>query len=308
MYFWEIMAPEYREPVKARGLARLAGGSLASRYEVQILTKHGENRWIDLSSTLMRYQGKPSVLSAAMDITQRMNTEKELERAKAQAELYVDFMSHDISNMNQAMMGYLELALDNLGSEGIERVMINDSIEVIKNSSHLIDNVKKLRRLQTGDIYPKTIDVGKVLTELKEEYEKTPNRDIAIHYTAAGGCYVKADEMLKDALSNLVGNAVKHSTGALTINLYLDKVQLGDRSYYKISVEDNGPGIPNELKNKLFWEVTKVSLKGIRRGIGLQLVKTFIDTFNGSVWVEDRVQGDYTKGARFVVMLPATGL
>lgn len=308
MYFWDIMAPEYREQVKARGLARLAGGSLAPRYEVKIVTKQGENRWIDLSSTLMRYQGKPSILSSAMDITQRMNTERELERSKAQAELYVDFMSHDISNMNQAMMGYLELALDNLRSEGVERVMINDSIEVIKNSSHLIDNVKKLRRLQTGDIYPKTIDVGKVLTELKEEYEKTPNRDITIHYTAVSGCYVKTDEMLKDVLSNLVGNAIKHSTGTLTINIYLDKVQLTDRSYYKITVEDNGPGIPDELKNKLFWVITKGSLKGIRRGIGLQLVKTFVDTFNGSVWVEDRVQWDYTKGARFVVMLPAAEL
>lgn len=253
----------------------------------------------------MRYQGKPSVLSAAMDITQRKNTERELERAKAQAELYVDFMSHDISNMNQAIMGYLELALDNLGSVDLERVMINDSIEVIKNSSHLIDNVKKLRKLQTGDIYPMRIDVGKVLAELKEEYEKTPNRDITINYRPVTGCFVRVDDMLKDVLSNLVGNAVKHSTGAVTINMYLDKVQLTDRSYYKIIVEDTGPGIPDELKSKLFWEITKGSLKGIRRGIGLQLVKTFVDTFRGSVWVEDRVHGDYTKGARFVVMLPA---
>jgi signal transduction histidine kinase len=40
-------------------------------------------------------------------------------------------------------------------------------------------------------------------------------------------------------------------------------------------------------------------------GIGLYLVKSLVDSYNGRVWVEDRVPGDHTKGARFVVMLPA---
>jgi signal transduction histidine kinase len=40
-------------------------------------------------------------------------------------------------------------------------------------------------------------------------------------------------------------------------------------------------------------------------GLGLYLVKTLVDSFGGRVWVEDRVIGDYSKGARFVVVLPA---
>jgi signal transduction histidine kinase len=40
-------------------------------------------------------------------------------------------------------------------------------------------------------------------------------------------------------------------------------------------------------------------------GLGLYLVRTLVDSYNGSVWAEDRVKGDHTKGARFVVMLPA---
>jgi signal transduction histidine kinase len=42
-------------------------------------------------------------------------------------------------------------------------------------------------------------------------------------------------------------------------------------------------------------------------GLGLYLVKTLVDSYGGRVWVEDRVPGDRTKGARFVVMLPAVG-
>jgi signal transduction histidine kinase len=39
-------------------------------------------------------------------------------------------------------------------------------------------------------------------------------------------------------------------------------------------------------------------------GLGLYIVKTLVESYGGRVWVEDRVAGDHTKGARFVVMLP----
>ncbi|HHT76235.1 MAG TPA: hypothetical protein GXZ80_09385, partial [Euryarchaeota archaeon] len=41
------------------------------------------------------------------------------------------------------------------------------------------------------------------------------------------------------------------------------------------------------------------------RGLGLYLVKRLVDEYGGVVWVEDRVTGDHTQGARFVVELPA---
>jgi signal transduction histidine kinase len=72
-----------------------------------------------------------------------------------------------------------------------------------------------------------------------------------------------------------------------------------------VAIEDNGPGIPDELKPRLF----KRQLAGDRMakgsGIGLYLVKTLVNSYHGRVWAEDRVYGDRSKGSRFVVMLPA---
>jgi len=39
-------------------------------------------------------------------------------------------------------------------------------------------------------------------------------------------------------------------------------------------------------------------------GIGLSLVKKIIETYNGQIWVEDRVKGEYSKGSKFIVLIP----
>jgi signal transduction histidine kinase len=75
--------------------------------------------------------------------------------------------------------------------------------------------------------------------------------------------------------------------------------------YYRVVVEDNGPGISDNIKSRLFTRFSRGDTKTRGRGLGLFLVKSLVEDYHGKVWVEDRVPGDYTKGARFVVMLPA---
>jgi signal transduction histidine kinase len=75
--------------------------------------------------------------------------------------------------------------------------------------------------------------------------------------------------------------------------------------YCLASVEDNGQGIPDDLKRRIFNRQLEGTARTERIGLGLYIVKTLVDSYGGKVWVEDRVKGDHTKGARFVVMLPA---
>jgi len=58
------------------------------------------------------FERKPSVLITMFDITEQKLAEEVLSRARAQAEVYIDLMSHDINNMNLVAMGNLELLLD----------------------------------------------------------------------------------------------------------------------------------------------------------------------------------------------------
>lgn len=92
MNFWDIVHPDFRELVRERGLARERGEVVPARYELKIVTKSGEERWVDLSATSIEFNGKPAVLGTAFDITERKRAETALReemaaRSRLEAEL-----------------------------------------------------------------------------------------------------------------------------------------------------------------------------------------------------------------------------
>jgi len=270
------------------------------------LRADGRRAWLDTNKVpLHDPEGRVfGILGTYEDITDRILVDTQLKDAKAQAELYLDLMGHDITNMNQALMGYLELMEAGMGSEENNKVLINSSIELINRSSRMINDVKKLTQVQAGKIPMKTVDLCKILSEVKSQYEKIPGRSVTINYSPGRNCRVKADELLKEVFENLVENSIRHSTGPVTIDLALERVTIEGHEYYRITVSDTGPGIPDKAKKKLFRSLREIGKKTDRRGFGLYLVLTLIDRYQGQVWVEDRVLGEYSKGAKFVVMLP----
>jgi len=240
-----------------------------------------------------------------VDITERKKAEDEIREARKQAELYVDLMGHDINNMNQTGIGYLELALDKLKLSDEDRVYLRKPLEALYNSSRLIDTVRKLQKVKEGAVKHEKVDMCQILQEVISQYAHVPGREVKVNHKPGHGCYVMADELLKDVFSNIIGNAIKHSTGPVMIDIELNTVSEDNKTYYRVDIIDNGPGIPDELKNRLFGRSQRGATKTMGRGLGLYLVKNIIDDFHGKVWVEDRIPGDYTKGTRFVVMLPA---
>ena len=69
--------------------------------------------------------------------------------------------------------------------------------------------------------------------------------------------------------------------------------------------KDNGIGISDYRKNNIFERGSRKRYKSKGMGLGLSLVRKIIDTYNGDIWVEDRVKGDYKQGSNFVVLIPS---
>ncbi|HLG94504.1 MAG TPA: PAS domain S-box protein, partial [candidate division Zixibacteria bacterium] len=76
MDFWEVIHPDFRELVKARGLGRQTGETVPRRYEVKLLTQSKEERWVDFTASIIDFEGNPSVLGTAVDITERRRAEE----------------------------------------------------------------------------------------------------------------------------------------------------------------------------------------------------------------------------------------
>lgn len=240
------------------------------------------------------------------DITERKIAVDEILDARLQAEFYIDLMSHDINNMNQTGIGYLELSLEMLKLDDKEREYLKKPLEALCNSSRLIDTVRKLQMVKEGKIKREKIDLCRVLHEVVSQCSCVTDREMAIRIKAADECHVMADGLLRDVFQNIIGNAIKHSSGSLAIDIELSEVLKDNRMHHRVDISDNGPGIPDELKKKLFTRFQRGSTKAAGRGLGLYLVKTLVENFNGRIWVEDRMHGDHKKGCKFVIMLPKT--
>lgn len=243
-------------------------------------------------------------LTTAVDITERRTLEKELAEAKSRAETYLDVLTHDVNNYNTAAMGYLQLAEMRLDLDETQMRYIVRPLEVLGDSSELIANVRDLQRLEAGRNDAGTADVCRMLREIKEAYEDPPGREVAIRLSMPDHCTAMASGLLRNAFSNIVSNAIKHSAGPLEIGIRLDFQKVGGEEGFRVSIEDNGPGIPDERKKVIFDRALMGLTRTVSRGLGLYLVKRLVEDLDGRVWVEDRVPGDHSQGARFVVLLP----
>src|SRR5689334_9615192 len=75
---WEMVHPQDRGLLRERAVARLRGEEAPSRYEFKIITRSGEQRWLETGATVISFEGKPCVLANAFDITDRKGREEAL--------------------------------------------------------------------------------------------------------------------------------------------------------------------------------------------------------------------------------------
>lgn len=293
MKFWEPVPHRYKELVKERELARLRGECQPSACEYEVHTNKGL-KWVKIVSVRVMFKSSPAIMAIMEDITPYKQTE-----------LYVDLMGHDISNINQAGMGNLELLqiMGNLDAQGLE--LLSAALQAFEKSSELIKNVMKLQKVKKGDLHLEKIDISQVLNQVRNDYRTVPGRDINIRAESPEGCFVLADGLLYDVFSNIVDNSIKHSSGPVNINMSLSAVVMDDNKFYRVSIEDDGPGITPDLKKRIFNRMYYEGGTMRGKGLGLYLVSKLVEYFYGIISVEDRIPGDHTKGARFVVLLPA---
>jgi PAS domain S-box-containing protein len=302
--YLQLVHPEDRQRVVQTLQDAVASGTPGGM-DYRIIRPDGTVRWVHGEGMIIPGRnGEVQMYGTIQDITERKRTEEALKAARAQAELYLDLMGHDINNMHQIALGYLEMARDTIPVEEDQKEYLDKPIEVLQRSAQLISNVRKMQKLMDERLPVRVTDLREVLVSVQREYGSIPHKPVSLDIRAIGGCRVLANDLLHDVFSNLVTNAIKHTGDRASIAIVLENLRAEGRPYCQVSVSDNGPGVSDDFKDVIFNRMLKGTTRSKGMGIGLYLVKWLVESFGGRVWVEDRVTGDHTQGARFVVMLP----
>ena len=249
-------------------------------------------------------EGKsPLIGGFSIDITDQVEAEKQHEEARARAIWMSDLMAHDINNLHQGIMSSLELLLEDEEFPDHLIRIANNALKQVNRSVSLINNVKKFSQVNQEDLVLEKTDPADALTAAIQTVKQSfPQRNIIVTTNLESGKYcIMSNDFLQDVFYNLLHNAVKFTSGdEVRVEVNVNLVEDGE--FLRFDFEDWGQGIDEKLKGSILTGIDE----RMRRvsGVGLTLVKQIVDQYSGTVWVENRVEGDFTKGTRFVVRLP----
>ncbi len=293
---------------------QLGEEDVVRNYQLRIITKTGDVKWIENYSQSTLYEGKFADLVSWIDITDRREAEEKLLESETRyrdafdrTTFYKDLLTHDMNNILQVIMLTLEISSldENISKE------LKESLKSIKNQvlrgSKLVSNVHKLSQLEESQKALQNIDIYNTLEAslnfLKNSF-KMKKINLKVD-TPRKNYLVKANNILRDIFENILINAVIYNENStVEILIRFSTEQKEGINYIKVEFMDNGRGIPDAIKKIIFHKGFLEEKQSKGMGIGLTLVKKAIENYNGQIWVEDKIAGDYTEGSNFIIMIP----
>jgi PAS domain S-box-containing protein len=302
----KLVHPEDRDRLEAQR----AAGDTASSY--RLLAKDGHVVWVHDRSQLIRGEnGEPRYWQGVLvDVTEHHRVEelaRDLEMQRVEAErlrmedqmksTFLQAVSHDLRTPLAAILGLaVTLERDDLTLQPEEvrdmaaRIAVN-----ARRLDGLVGDFLDLERLSRGAATPnlEPLDIGALTRELVANSELVAERRLALDVAPAT---IRADvTMVERIVENLLGNTVKHTPGDSRIWVRLEREEEG----VLLVVEDDGPGVPAEDRERVFEPFRQGRDPGAGTGVGLALVARFAELHGGRAWVEERPGG----GASFRVLL-----
>ena len=258
-----------------------------------------------------------AVAKLAASDTQKLNDKLEIALKKAEdASLaktrFLNNMSHDIRTPMNVILGHAQLMENELKGKGMPEML--EHLEKLQQSGNLllaiINNVLDMAKIESGRMeldenYCRIEAVWKSLFAVFDE--KARKKNIALHYTMnVEHEHVLTDvTKVKEILVNILSNAIKYTPAGGSVMVYVDELPCDESGYMivRIRISDTGIGMSQDYLTKIFEAFTRekntTKSKIAGTGLGMSIVKNYVDLLGGTIDVESELG----KGSTFTVTL-----
>jgi len=219
------------------------------------------------------------------DITDRVTAERTLRQKNQMQDLILKLLSHDLYNHLNVLQAYTEIAREASNLEGTKEGLL--AIQVKSEATmRLINEVTsylKVEDVLRSSSFERYDLIGGIKASIKQLQPELDTKHIITEIILPEEpVYILANLAMNSVIFNIISNAIRYSPSKGIIKIKLK----AKNDYWSLSVADQGVGIPEELKSKIF---EPFSAFGKKRGTGLGLTIAYeaIQFFLGRVWIED---------------------
>ena len=287
-----------------------AKGSKSGRYEAEfrIILGGGRVRWIVGRGVLLRTpEGETHTLYGLnFDATERYEQEAALQQKNAEMERFAYTVSHDLKSPLVTITGFVGLLKGHVEAGRTEKAVAaaDRVLGAAERMSRLIEDLLTLSRAGRSGADPEPVDLDALAARLASEFEPRA--------TAAGGtvevegplgAVLAGAQGVAEALENLLANAVRYALqrGGSRVAIRSEGTATGG---LRLLVEDDGPGVPEAYRERIFQLFQRLDTDRQGTGVGLAVVARVMEVAGGRASVESAGGRGDRPGARFVLTFP----
>jgi signal transduction histidine kinase/HAMP domain-containing protein len=231
----------------------------------------------------------------------------ELERSNKIKDEFLGVMSHELRTPINIIMNYAEVL--RMGAFGeITAEQLKGTEKIRSQASHLlslINGILEITKIESGTAVPQSefFSLSEFLSDCQSDYQAPVDKPVVIEWDYPTDLPVILSDRirLKQILTNLVNNAIKFTDKG---EVRISAMTCDEADRFELRVADTGPGIPADRLERIFEKFHQVDSATTRSfsgaGLGLYIVKTFVDLLSGSIEVKSKLG----EGSVFTVRLP----
>ncbi|MCU0439834.1 MAG: tetratricopeptide repeat-containing sensor histidine kinase [Raineya sp.] len=231
--------------------------------------------------------------------TEKMRTATEaLQIAKDELDLFMYRVSHDFRGPLATLVGLANIGRnDTLDNTAL--AFFDKTESTAKKMSKMLDKLLMVNLISHKELQKSKINFDLLVHGIIDKLNPTAN-NLQVEINFSDNTFVSDIEIVEITLINLLENAFqfqKMASKAHQVKVFLEKQD----EFVKITIEDNGVGIPKEYQQRMFEMFFRASESSQGNGLGLYIVKKAVEKLNGEIVVESEVD----NFSRFIIMLPA---